>query len=189
MSTSIDQLNCIIVLGGLIYQKSDGNFAPSPNRASRPIAAAEIYKKNTQIKFVVSGGYNFGIRYTLDGQLIPEVNFDIQNFAQARHVGPSEASVFKNIMVNYGVPSNAIYLEEMSATTIENARFCHAIFSRTNFIKTKTDGMKVGLLTNSDHLERAMGIFTKEFSALNVDLTPLAAEDWISDLNMTKLIN
>lgn len=183
MDTTIEQLDCIIVLGGLIYQKVDGSFEPSPERASRPIAAAQIYKKNPKLKFVVSGGYNIGLRYTLNGDLISQVDFDLKRFAQARQIGPSEASVFRNIMVNYGVPSDAVYLEEMSATTIENARFCYAIFSRTNFISKDTNRLKIGILTNSDHIERAMAIFKKEFSNLNLDLTPIAAEDCISSEN------
>jgi uncharacterized SAM-binding protein YcdF (DUF218 family) len=180
MTTNIENLDCVVVLGGVIYQKADGSFEPSPKRASRPIAAAEIYKKNTKLNFVVSGGYNIGLRYTLAGELIPQVDFDLKNFSQARQIGPSEASVFRHVMVDHGIPSDAIYLEEMSATTIENARFCYAIFSRTNFISKNTNRLKIGILTNNDHLERAMAIFNKEFANLNLDLTPIAAEDWIS---------
>lgn len=86
--------------------------------------------------------------------------------------GPSNAAAMRLQAIKAGVPATAIYIEELSATTEQNALNTHAIFTNNNF---KT----VILVTSGYHQRRADLEFKKENTNITVLNHPLLKDkDW-----------
>ena len=128
----------VIVLGGNIRETPNRgyvstSFVEGPEKSigalSRTLAAAELYKKGEAQKFITS-----------TGKTHPNPN------------APSEAQVMKDEMVRYGIPPEAIIVEDVSLTTMENAAECAKIIKDRDF-------RKVAVLTSSFHLTRSRLMF------------------------------
>lgn len=174
----------VVVLGARVGLKK-GKMVPALHTEMRARAAGTAYRKNLTPRFVLTGGYNIGVRYGLD-LLIPtfgaegsnrKPNFSEKSGIKAKRYR-SEASVMAEfIRKNYNMPPEALILEEDSRTTEENARYCKLIVERCGF-------KKIGLLTSLYHMERALKEFRK--AGLKVepifaeDLLPLESKQWIN---------
>lgn len=185
--------NLVIVLGSpLVRCDSTGLVVASLNTEMRATAAAQYYEyvrdnteaeKNT-IEFINSGGYNVGVRYGLDSPMT-HADFSMKAFCKARRDYPSEAKIMKQIMTNqFKVPEDIIYLEEQSATTIENAQFCQILLARHNFLSrddtttsrnSPSSSYQIAILTNMDHMKRASSIF----QGMNMRVNTIYAEDFV----------
>jgi len=128
----------VIVLGGNIRETENRgyvstSFVEGPEKSigahSRALAAAELYKKGEARKFITSTGHTH-----------PNPN------------APSEAQVMKDEMARYGVPPEAIILEDVSLSTLENAKECAKVIKEKDF-------KKIAVLTNSFHLARSKAMF------------------------------
>ncbi len=124
-----------IVLGGITsYDRTtkEGYFNISSDRF---IQTALLYKKGNIKKILVTGGQN---------GLVKEDDF-------------SEAAFIKNKLIDLGIPSEDILIEEASRNTIENAKFCKQILQQN-----KLDNNTIVLITSAFHMQRARFIFEQQ---------------------------
>jgi len=160
---------------------------PAFHTEMRARAAGIAYQQRLTRSLILSGGYNFGVRYDLDlsvpvfGTASSDLKPDFSDEArtEARWYR-SEASVMAELIkFEHGVPPESLILEEDSKTTKENAEYCKLIIERCGW-------GKVGLLTLLFHMERAL----QAFQEAGVELEPIFAEnllvleskDWISQI-------
>jgi uncharacterized SAM-binding protein YcdF (DUF218 family) len=169
--SSFKTYDLVILLGSQI-KKEEEKYTLAPHTKLKAEAAGIAWKRRVVKRFVISGGYNFGVRYN-EREILKNPDFSFESFAKAR-LEKSEAQVIaKFLHGEYGIPIEVMYLEEISATTRENAEIVKIILSRKptfDFAKT------IGILTLIYHMEKALPIF-KEVG-LNVE--PVFAEDLLA---------
>lgn len=160
----------VIVLGSQI-KKQGVRYTLAPHTELKAQAAGVAWKKGITKRFIISGGYNFGVRY--DGkQILPKADFSFEAFAKARNE-KSEAEIIKDFLRdNYGVPETAMFLEELSAYTKEQAEILRVLLTRTTFSEAK----KIAILTLLYHMKRAL----PTFRAIGLKAEPLFAEDLLA---------
>lgn len=131
----------IILLGGGVYDEApdlSGIGAPSGDMAGRVITAVRLQKK-LGIPIVVSGGSVFKGR-------------------------KAEAIIVKRFLVDLGVPSDKIIMEDKSRDTIENAKYTMEICKKLKYKKPI-------LVTSACHMKRAIMSFGK----VGADVLPVPA--------------
>jgi len=109
---------------------------------------------------------------------MPQANLSFEAFAEARGY-PSEGYVFRQALINYGVPLENIFAEEMAIATDENAEFVCLLLSRFAQRTFHREALKIGVLTNLFHVPRAIAFFNR-FLPDGFTLQPIYAEDWIA---------
>lgn len=148
--------------------------------------AAQRNAADGTVRFVISGGYNVGVRYELvNNTVFANANFSSTAFALARDLGPSEAQVMRRVMTTapFNVSAANVMCEETSATTDENGGVGSIILSRYGLFPTDAQDalpLRIGLLTNLFHMPRALPAFASALQRQNFSATiiPLYAEDW-----------
>lgn len=131
----------IVLLGGGTIQgvpDLSGTGVPTPLMMGRIVTAVRLYRQ-TRLPIIITGG-----RWSDD---------DL-----------SEAQVAKCVLMDLGVPQEAIIKEAMARDTAENARFTAAICRRKGFSRPI-------VLTTAYHLKRAL----IAFSAAGMPATPFPA--------------
>ena len=119
----------------------DGMSAPvaillggNPNNARpRAIAAAELYKSG-RVPFIVPSG---GVKWDVDGEQI------------------SESHYMKRILMENGVPEEAIILENQATTTKENMMYASIVINR---VLRMTRVKRVIIVTSFWHLRRSVAL-------------------------------
>ena len=124
-----------ILLGGITSYDGTSREGYFNISSDRFIQTALLYKKGHIKNILVSGGQN-GI-------------FKEDDF--------SESGFIKKNLVDLGIPTENILIEETSKNTIENAKFCKAILKANNL-----DNSRVVLITSAFHMQRAKSIFEQE---------------------------
>jgi len=173
----LERYDGVIVLGAQVGVNKDGKMTPAFHTEMRARAAGVAYQRNMAQRFILSGGYNFGVRYDLDLS-VPvfgtpasdrKPDFSDEACLKARWYR-SEASLIAELMkTEYGVLPEVLILEEDSKTTKENAQYCKAIVERCGW-------KKIGLLTLLYHMEKSL----KEFQEAGLEVELLFAEDLLS---------
>jgi uncharacterized SAM-binding protein YcdF (DUF218 family) len=140
--------NAMILLGaGALHVPGENKIEPTMIAYSRIYEAARLYfsckKKSAGCSVIVSGG-------------------------DATAVGESEAVIYQKALLDLGVASSDIILEQKSRNTYQNAEFTDAILQKQSF-------NQVVLVTSGIHMERAL----LYFSAFGVKPTP-APSDYLS---------
>lgn len=129
----------IILLGSGVYDEApdlSGIGAPSVEMSGRIITAVRLQKK-LDIPIVVSGGIVF------DGR-------------------KAEAVIVRRFLIDLGLPSDKIIMEDKSRDTIENAKYTLEICRKLNFKKPI-------LVTSAFHMKRAIMSFRK----IGVEVLPV----------------
>lgn len=86
--------------------------------------------------------------------------------------GPSNAAVMKQLAIDAGVPDSAIYIDEYSETTKQNAENVKSIFEELNI-------KKVILATSGYHQRRASLEFNKRANDVTILNSPVVTDkDW-----------
>ena len=124
------------VCGGIV---DDGKSAPvalllggNPNNArNRALAAAELYRAG-RVPYIIPSG---GVKWDIDGEQISESHF------------------MKRILMEKGVPEEAIILENQATTTIENMIFGTLQIVRKLKMKTVDH---VIIVTSEAHMKRSL---------------------------------
>jgi len=161
----------VIVLLGSQVTKQAGQYALALHTELKARAAGVAWAKGIGKRFIISGGYNWGVRYD-DKQILQKPDFSFEAFTRARRMGKSEAEAIRDFMREHcGVPEDAMLLEEVSATTEENAQFLKIILERPAFSEAKG----IAILTLIHHMERAL----PAFRAI-MEVEPLLAEDLLA---------
>lgn len=154
----------------------DGQYRLAPHTGMRTVASVIALKKDIAPRLIVCGGSNFGVRYD-DERIFNDFHptqkkavFTFEAFADSDSHRKSEATVIKDALIGYGVPSNKVLAETLSSTTEENAEFLKILLRRRPMF---TGNEKIGLLTLLYHMEKALPVFQK--AGLNVQ--PVFAEN------------
>lgn len=129
-----------IILSGGIYDNAPASLGkpsgtPTPYALYRVIEGIKLYKEQPE-KIIITGGIVF------DGD-------------------KSEGCVYKQMMVESGVPSEDIIVEERSRTTEENAKFTKEIMDQSGYNNPI-------LITSAIHMKRSVYIFEKN----GIEVTP-----------------
>lgn len=120
-------LDCLIVLG----TKVNGN-SPSLALEQRLVSAYNYLKENPDTLVIVSGGQG-------SNEII------------------SEAECMKNWLINKGINSSQIIMEDKSTTTVENLKYSFKYIREIN-----KNEISVAVVTNNFHVFRSMSIAKKE---------------------------
>jgi uncharacterized SAM-binding protein YcdF (DUF218 family) len=151
----------IVLLGGGINDRvSDlsGRGTPSADSLHRVVSAARLQKR-LGIPVIISGGPVF-----------------------AGHT--TEAAISRRFLIDLGVASDKILLEDKSRDTVENARFTRRILEHHGFRKPL-------LITSAYHMRRSVAAFRR----FGIEVTPVPAHfmsdsdtplvlfDWLPEAN------
>jgi hypothetical protein len=164
----------VILLGSQIQKtvEQEGNwYILAPHTKLKAQAAGIAWKKRIAGSFVISGGYNFNVRYSTT-KILKEADFSLRAFTLGRQEKSEAEIIAKFLKKEYEVPVGLMFLEELSATTQENAEILKILLRRTTFNFAK----RIAILTLIYHMERALPKFRE--SGLNVE--PLFAEDLLA---------
>ena len=170
-----DRFPLVVVLGSQVLrdESTDQYFLAEHTRMKVEAAALAIEKGITK-QMIFSGGYNFGVRYD-DCAILnpPDFSFPALSIAQVARI--SEARVMRDFAVEaFGVESKYILLEEMSATTEENASCVSIMLKRSTFEGVR----KIGILALFHHLPRSLAIF--QSACADFMFQPVIAEDLLA---------
>lgn len=163
----VSPLDILIVLGAQLVreQATHGTtvaFMPAEHTEQRIVAAGVVHLRNMATRFIISGGYNVGVRYWADRPgVLASTERTFSQCAAAQFNGlPSEARLMAtHLHERFGVPYERMLLEESASDTVENAAFVKLLLAR-NWLDLPTgNALRIGLLTSSSHMERAVGIF------------------------------
>lgn len=129
----------IVLLGGGLHDRVpdlSGSGAPSENMLPRVVTAVRLQRR-LGVPVLISGGSAYGNR-------------------------SPEAPVVRRFMIDLGVPSDRILIEDKSRDTIENARFSRNILAQKGFKKPL-------LVTSAYHMRRSIEAFRKA----GIEVTPV----------------
>lgn len=148
MTTEIPRSECIVLLGGAVEPalppRLDIDMRDGVDRVRK---AAQLYKAGLAGTIIVSGGNQ------------PWSPFET-----------SEAESIKTLLLEWGVPPTAIFLETNSRNTRENAFYSVAL------IKKQACGTPL-LITSAAHMKRAVAAFER----LRVEVFPVSTDVKVID--------
>jgi uncharacterized SAM-binding protein YcdF (DUF218 family) len=129
----LEEVDCYVVLGGGIYDNSPKSLSSStgsPSKAAlfRVIEGVRLYKESPK-KIIITGGIVYNGK-------------------------KSEGTVYKELMVDLGVPGRDIIIEGRSRTTEENAGLTKGIMDKNGY-------KKAALITSATHMRRSKYVFEK----------------------------
>lgn len=160
----------VILLGSQI-KKRDDKYYLAPHTRLKAEAAGIAWQKGITKRFIISGGYNFQVRYN-DTEILKNPDFSFEAFAKGREK-KSEAEVIAEFLIREcRIPREAMFLEELSAYTEEQAEILKILLKRLTFAEMK----KRAILTLIYHMERALPIFRKT----GLEVKPLFVEDLLA---------
>ncbi|MDB5561284.1 MAG: hypothetical protein JWN11_702 [Hyphomicrobiales bacterium] len=143
----------IVLLGGATAGALPPRQDPDLNEhADRLMHAADLYKAGKS-KFIIASGGNW------------------------RHPGSdhSEAQDMRDVLMRFGVPSEAILMEPNSRDTNENAAFSATLMQQQHFATAL-------LVTSGTHMPRSMAVFRHaglDVTASATDIIDAGTVDWL----------
>jgi hypothetical protein len=163
----LEKYDLVIVLGSQI-RRQRGRYFLAPHTELKALAAGICWQKEITKKFIISGGYNFGVRYD-DNKVLKTPDFSFEAFTHARRK-KSEAQIIAEFLhEKFNVPLDAMLLEELSATTEESVEFLKILLKRSTFTFAK----RIGVLSLLSHMKYALPLFR----SANLNVEPLFAEE------------
>ncbi len=148
---TLPQADVIVLLGG----GTESDDAPRPmteinSAGDRVLYAAKLYKQGAAPYILVSGGN--------------------LNFSTAR--GSTPANEMTELLLLTGIPDQAIWRQEKSQNTYEDALFCAEILEEKNI-------SRIILVTSAMHMPRAKALFEKQ----GLDVLPAPVDFTITEQN------
>ena len=173
----------LVILLGSQVKKEGNQYTLAPHTELKARAAGIAWQKGITKRFIISGGYNFEIRYT-DNEILKNPDFSFEAFARGRQKKSEAQVIAEFLQKEYGIPLEAMFLEELSTTTEENAEILKILLKRTTFEfagtfmyeLTEINTVRTAILTLLYHMERALPTFKE--TGLGVE--PLFAEDLLA---------
>jgi len=163
----LERYDLVILLGSQV--KKEGNqYTLALHTELKTRAAGIAWQREITKRFIISGGYNFEVRYT-DNGILKKPDFSFKAFVRGRRKRSEAQIIAEFLQKEYGVPLEAIFLEELSATTKESAEILKILLKRPTFKFAKI----IAILTLLYHMERALPIFKET----GLKVKPLFAED------------
>lgn len=186
-----ERVDVMIVLGSQIGVR-DGIMGLAFHTEMKARAAGIACQSQYANKFILSGGYNFFVRYDLNrdvpvyGSTPDSQKPDFSDSTQKKaKIYRSEASLIAQFMrQEYEAHEEMLILEEDSKTNLENAQFCREIVRRLyQKEKSRLGPYSVGILTLLYHMEKALPLFQNEMKEIKgrnghkIDIASFFAED------------
>ncbi len=174
----VEKVDVAIVLGGQIL-RNETLVTLAAHTMMRGEAALVVYRRGLAKFFIICGGHCFGVRYDPEtNEILRPPNFSFEAMARASSFISESAAIKLHITAgDNAVPEENIIVEELSATTAENAQCAKIILSHTlasELEGTDLSGMKrVGIITQSTHMARALA----EFRKVGIDAIAMSVED------------
>ena len=132
------------------------------------------FRKGVVYILMLLGGRNFWVRYDYEN-ILKKADFSFSAFVKSREE-KSEAEVARKYLEERGIPGYVMFLEETSATSLENAKISRIILERTTFNSVN----KIGVFSLAYHLERVFPIFKEIFEGSRFQIKPIFAEDFLA---------
>lgn len=132
------------------------------------------FKKRFIYLIILLGGRNYWVRYDYE-KILPKADFSFKAFIKAREE-KSEAEVARKYLEERGIPKHVMFLEETSATSLENAKISEIILQRTTFNSVN----KIGVFSLAYHLDNVFLGFKKVFKGSRFQIKPIFAEDFLA---------
>jgi len=165
----LEKYDLVILLGSQIKFKGISGYMLAPHTELKAKAAGIAWREGITRRFIISGGYNFWVRYD-ESKILETPDLSFKAFTQGR-MQESEARVIAEFLERrYKVLPEAMFLEELSATTHEQAEILGILLKRK---PTFTFAKKIAILTLIYHMQRALPIFQSR----GLEVEPLFAED------------
>jgi uncharacterized SAM-binding protein YcdF (DUF218 family) len=179
-----DRFPLVVVLGSQVHHdESTREYSLAEHTRMKVEAAAIALRQGMTEQMIFSGGYNFGVRYD-DGKILNPPDFSFPALSTAQVARTSEARAMRNVAVDdFGAKSQCILLEEMSATTEENAFCVDIMLKRTTFTNVKN----IGILALFHHLPRALAIFRSACAYAGFEFYPVIAENLLATKGETAI--
>lgn len=153
---NVPNADVIVVLGGGLGIPLPPRIYADLNSASdRLLHAARLYRAGKAQHVILSGGNVF-----------PEKGLEAESFYAAR------------LLMEWGVPENAIVTESKSKNTLQNAAFTQSILANRGW-------ESVLLITSAAHMPRAVAAFDRA----GVPVFPVAVDYVAVDLDRPELLN
>ena len=169
----MEKYDLVVLLGSQIkmhgIQKT--RYILAPHTQLKAEAAGIAWQREIARKFIISGGYNFWVRYSAL-EILKVADFSFRAFARGRQHKSEAEVIAKFLEKEYKIPKEAMFLEELSTTTEENAEILKILLKRTTFDFAK----RIAILTLIYHMERALPVFKKA----GLEVEPLFAEDLLA---------
>lgn len=166
----MERYDLVILLGSQVKRKDD-RYSLAQHTALKAWAAGIAFQREIARKFIISGGYNFNVRYDY-AEILKEPDFSFEAFTQGRRKKSEAEVIAKFLEDNHGVPKTAMFLEELSAYTKENAEILKILLKRTTFDFAE----QIAILTLIYHMQRALPVFR----GVGLEVEPLYAEDLLA---------
>ena len=135
-------------------------------------------EENPDFWVLLQGGYNCHVRY--NEKKLTKADFSFSAFSKARKE-ESEANCGRKFLINHGVNENRIIIEEVSATSGENAQIATIMLSRTTF----SEIVEIKISSLIYHLKRIFPLYEKGLEG-RFKVTPLFAENYLSKKEVLK---
>ena len=118
-------IDLLLVLGAGVW-----GTQPSPQLKLRLETAADIIEQNPEMIVIVSGG-------------------------QGPDEGISEAKAMQSYLINLGIETTTILMENRSTSTVENLTFSKMIIDSIEFESNDSEFPQIGIITTDYHMYRA----------------------------------
>jgi len=168
----------LIILPLSRIKKIGNEWYPAIHTELKLRAVARFLEKNPDFWILLQGGYNCPVRY--DEEKITKADFSFSAFSKAREK-ESEANCGRKFLMDHGIKKNQIMVEEVSATSEENAQIATIMLSRTTF--SEIVEIKVSSLIY--HLKKILPLYEKELGK-KFKVGPLFAEDYLPKKDVLK---
>lgn len=165
---------CFGLLSQVKKNVETGENYPAKHTEMKLDGLVTAFKKRFIYLIMLLGGRNYGVRYDYE-KILPKADFSFKAFIKAREE-KSEAEVARKYLEERGIPKYVMFLEETSATTLENAKISKIILQRTTFNSVN----KIGIFSLAYHLEKAYPVFIKAFKETRFNVKPVFVEDFLA---------
>ena len=164
----------LVLLSQVKKNKETGEDYPAKHTKMKLDGLIIAFMKRFIYLIMLIGGYSYWVRYDYDN-ILSKADFSFKAFIKARDE-KSEAKVAQKYLKERDIPGYVMFLEETSATSLENAKISQTILERTTFNSVN----KIGVFSLAYHLERAFPIFKEIFKENRFQIKPIFAEDFLA---------
>jgi hypothetical protein len=171
----LEKFDLVVVLLSQVKKNIEtGEDYPAEHTKLKLDGLITAFKKRVVYFMILSGGHNYWVRYDYDN-ILPKADFSFKAFIKAREE-KSEAEVARKYLEERDIPGYVMFLEETSATSLEEAKILQTILERTTFNSVN----KIGIFSLAYHLDRVFPGFKETFKESRFQIKPIFAEDFLA---------
>lgn len=171
----MEEFDLVLVLLSQVKKNVEtGEDYPAKHTEMKLDGLITAFRKRFIYFMMLLGGHNYWVRYDYE-KILPKADFSFKAFIKAREE-KSEAEVARKYLKERGIPGDVMFLEETSATSLENAKISQIILERTTFKPIN----KIGVFSLAYHLDGVFLGFKKVFKESRFQIKPIFAEDFLA---------